>query len=153
MLVTNHVLSGAVIGTMTGRPGPAFLLGVGSHFVLDATPHWGKWGDDFGKFMRVAVPDGLTGLAFMAGLAVLAPPVKRPAGVAGVMGAALPDLDKPSAVFFGGSPFPRVVDEFHGRIQREAPGRAPYEVAVGAAFLGGALWLLRGPARANRVGR
>jgi hypothetical protein len=150
MLVTNHVLSGAVIGAVTDRPGPAFLLGVGSHFVLDATPHWGKWGDDLEKFMRVAVPDGLTGLAFMAGLAALAPAEKRAAVVAGMMGATLPDLDKPSFVFFGRSPFPRVVDEFHGRIQREAPRRAPYEVAVATAFLGVALWLLRGSARGRQ---
>jgi hypothetical protein len=44
MLVTNHVLSGAVIGAAARRPIPAFFLGVASHFVLDATPHWGKFG-------------------------------------------------------------------------------------------------------------
>ncbi len=143
MLVTNHVLSGAVIGAVTRRPASAFLLGVGSHFVLDATPHWGKFGG-LQRMMRVAVPDGLAGLAFLAGLAAIAPPEKRAAVIAGMAGAALPDLDKPSLVFFGRSPFPRAVDKFHGRIQREEPRRAHWEVAVAVAFLGVALRLLRG---------
>ena len=42
MLVTNHVLSGAAIGAAVRRPVPAFLLGVASHFALDAAPHWGR---------------------------------------------------------------------------------------------------------------
>ena len=43
MLVTNHVLSGSVIGAVVRRPAAAFALGVASHFALDATPHWGKF--------------------------------------------------------------------------------------------------------------
>src|ERR1700728_4818444 len=57
MLVTNHVLSGAVIGAAVRRPAPAFALGVASHFVLDAVPHWGKFGGGR-RLLRVAVPDG-----------------------------------------------------------------------------------------------
>ncbi len=134
MLVTNHVLSGALIGAVTRRPGVAFAAGIASHFVLDAVPHWGDWGDDNSLFMRVAVRDGLVGLAVMGTLAAVAPPRVRSAVIAGMAGAALPDLDKPSRVFFGRSPFPRVVDKFHGAIQREARGRFPMEVAVGAGF-------------------
>ena len=44
MLLTNHVLSGALIGALTRRPLPAFAAGVASHFALDAVPHWGNWG-------------------------------------------------------------------------------------------------------------
>jgi hypothetical protein len=62
-------------------------------------------------------------------------------------GAALPDLDKPSIVFFGRSPWPRVVDAFHMRIQDEAPHRFKYEVAAAAAFLTAAVGLLRGRGR------
>ena len=36
MLVTNHVLSGALIGAAARTPVRAFTLGVVSHFVLDA---------------------------------------------------------------------------------------------------------------------
>jgi hypothetical protein len=134
MLVTNHVLSGALIGAVTRRPVVAFAAGVASHFVLDSLPHWGDWGEDKALFMRVAVRDGLTGLAVMGTLAAVAPPRVRLAVVAGMAGAALPDLDKPSRAFFGRSPFPRVVDKFHAGIQREARDRFPLEVAVGAGF-------------------
>ncbi len=36
MLVTSHVLSGAMIGAAVRRPVPAFLLGVASHFAASA---------------------------------------------------------------------------------------------------------------------
>jgi hypothetical protein len=144
MLVTNHVLSGAVIGATTRRVVPAFLLGIVSHFALDAAPHWGGW-EGRPYFMEVAVPDGLTGLAAMAALTALAPRGRRAAVLAGMAGAALPDLDKPSKVFFGRSPFPRAVDRLHKVIQDEAPHRFKYELAVAAAFCAAAVGLLRAP--------
>src|SRR5882672_9437879 len=134
MLVTNHVLSGALIGAVTRRPAVAFGVAAASHFALDAVPHWGDWGEDKSLFLRVAVRDGLTGLAVMGAIAALAPPRARFAVVAGMAGAALPDLDKPSVLFFGRSPFPRAVDRFHSGIQREARHRFPVEVAAGAGF-------------------
>jgi hypothetical protein len=143
MLVTNHVLSGAVIGAGTRRrPACAFALGVLSHFALDAVPHWGKW---IGRpyFMEVAVPDGLTGLAVMGTMTALAPRDARLAVLAGMAGAALPDLDKPSVVFFGRSPFPRAWDRFHMRIQDEAPHRLKYELVAAALFCAAAVGLLR----------
>jgi hypothetical protein len=149
MLVTNHVLSGAVIGAMTRHPGSAFVLGVASHFVLDATPHWGKWGSR-SRFMRVAVPDGLTGLATMAVMTAIAPPSARAAVLAGMAGAALPDLDKPCHIYLGRSPFPRAVDEFHTAIQNEARGRAHYEAGAAVLFGLTALALLRGRPRGRR---
>ena len=135
MLITNHVLSGALIGAVTRRPATAFALGVASHFVLDGIPHWGDWGNDKSLFMRVAVRDGLTGLAVMGTLTAVAPPSARAAVLAGMAGAALPDLDKPAVVFFGRSPFPRAVDRFHSGIQRESRQRFPVEVAAGTAFV------------------
>ncbi len=42
MFVTNHVLSGVVIGRLLERhPVTAFVAGVGSHLALDMVPHWG----------------------------------------------------------------------------------------------------------------
>jgi hypothetical protein len=144
MLVTNHVLSGAVIGAASRRrPVPAFALGVLSHFALDAAPHWGKWRGR-PSFMEVAVPDGLLGLAVMGTMTALAPREARLAVLAGMAGAALPDLDKPSKVFFGRSPFPRVVDRIHMRIQDEAPHRFKYELTAAAVFFAAAVRLLRG---------
>ena len=64
MLLTNHVLSGALIGALARRPLPAFAAGVASHFALDAVPHWGHWGSRR-RFLRAAVPDGLISLAVM----------------------------------------------------------------------------------------
>lgn len=134
MLVTNHVLSGAVVGALVRRPLLALPLGVASHFVLDATPHWGKW-DSERQFVKIAVADGLIGLAVMAGAAVAAPPDRRAGVIAGMVGAALPDLDKPSWMFFRRSPYPRFVNAFHSRIQDEAPHRFySHELRGGAAF-------------------
>ena len=154
MLVTNHVLSGAVIGAASRRVLPAFALGVLSHFALDAVPHWGNFEPHL-DFMQVAVPDGLTGLAVMGAMTAVAPREARAAVLAGMMGAALPDLDKPSKVFFGFSPFPRAVDRFHARIQDEAPDRFPREAAAGAALAVAAIALLlglRGRATRRRPG-
>jgi hypothetical protein len=146
MLVTNHVLSGAAIGAATRRPVAAFVLGVASHFVLDTVPHWGQFGGGR-RMLRVAVPDGLIGLAVMGTMAAVAPPERRAAVLAGMAGAALPDLDKPSTVFFGRSPFPPAVDRFHTAIQHEKARRAHYEATAAVIFGSVALAILRGRAR------
>jgi hypothetical protein len=142
MLVTNHVLAGAVIGAVARRrPAVAFGLGLLSHFALDAAPHWGRWQEP-PTFMQVAVPDGLTGIAVMAAMTALAPPDTRLAVFTGMAGAALPDLDKPSKVFFGRSPFPRPLDMFHQWIQDEAPHRFKYELVAAGLFCTAAASLL-----------
>lgn len=40
MLDTTHALTGLVIGKYLENPGLAFVVGVFSHFLLDALPHW-----------------------------------------------------------------------------------------------------------------
>ena len=133
MLLTNHVLSGALIGAVVRRPVPAFVLGVASHFALDAVPHWGPFRGRR-ALLRVAVPDGLTALAAMTALAAAAPPDRRLPMTAAMFGAALPDADKPVQLLFGRTPWPAAVAEFHGRIQDEAPHRFPFEAALAAFF-------------------
>jgi hypothetical protein len=143
MLVTNHVLSGAAIGALMRRPLPAFAAGVISHFTLDVVPHWGV--PEYDDFLPVAIRDGLTGLAAMAVLGLMADPQRRPAVLTGMAGAAFPDLDKPSRLFFNRSPFPRTLDDFHVRIQREHPTRMPQEIAVATGlFIAVAVLLRRG---------
>jgi hypothetical protein len=142
MLLTNHVLSGALIGALVRRPLAAFAAGVASHFVLDAMPHWGQWGSQR-RFLRVAVPDGLISLATMGAFAAISPPERRLAVLAGMAGAALPDLDKPTNLWFGWSPFPGPVNRFHGRIQHEAPRRAHVELMAAGAFACAALIAVR----------
>jgi hypothetical protein len=156
VLLTNHVLSGALIGARARGPGQAFAAGVVSHFVLDAIPHWGAWGSRR-RFLRVAVADGLVSLAVAGALAAAAPPARRAAVLAGMAGAALPDVDKPTRLWFGRSPFPRAVDRFHNRIQREAWRRGYVEVLAAAVLAPAALGALRPPSRvagtAGRPGR
>ena len=139
MLITNHVVSGAIIGTVARGPVSAFAAGVASHFALDTVPHWGEER----IFLEVAVVDGLVGLATMSLIGATAPRRRRTRVVAGMLGACLPDADKPSTLFVGRSPFPAAIDAWHIRIQRESPRRLPQEFVV--AGLG--LLALRGIAR------
>lgn len=154
MLVTNHVLVGAAIGAVVRRPVPAYLLGVVSHFVCDAVPHWGDprlaGRERSADFLRIAVRDGLTGLAVLGGLAARTPASHRAAVLAGALGAATPDADKPCLLVFGRSPWPAAVDAFHRRIQREDPGRMRQETVMTLTGLVLAALLLR-RARAGRA--
>ncbi len=143
VLVTNHVLSGALVGAVAPGPASAFVAGVASHFLLDAVPHWG--GVSFEEMVPVGVRDGLVGLAAMGLLTARTPRHRRIRVFAGMSGAAFPDLDKPSQLFFGASPFPRAWDDFHVAIQRESRDRMPQELAVGAVLLSAALVVVRRP--------
>ena len=139
MLITNHVVAGALIGAAVPQPAQAFVVGVASHFAMDSMPHWGH--PDHSIFLKVAVVDGLVGLATMTAIARATPPERRASVVAGMLGACFPDADKPSVLFFGRSPFPALVDDLHKRIQNEAHERMPYEAIGGllGAFLTRAL--------------
>ncbi len=137
MFVTNHALSGVVIGRIfERRPVVAFLVGVGSHLVLDSIPHWScdKTGEDpAGQFLRAAKRDGVLGLATM-GVATMAVDRRaRAATVAAMAGAVLLDLDKPLDHFFGIIPFPEPVQRLHGWVQNESPRGMRNEVVFGAA--------------------
>ena len=144
VLVTNHVLAGAAIGALVKRPLPALAVGVVSHLAMDRIPHWGlshedRQGDPMKNptFLRVAYRDGFAGLAAMGAAFGLARGRRVPV-LAGMVGAALLDLDKPSRHFFGMSPFPRSVDQFHCDIQqgREHAHKMRQELAVAAGLIG-----------------
>jgi hypothetical protein len=138
MFVTNHVLSGSLIGrALERRPVAAFVVGVASHLVLDAVPHWGcdtsrPGGAD--HFLAMAKRDGLLGLSAMAAAALVAARPARLASVAAMTGAVLLDLDKPLMHFFGRNPFPKVVCRFHEWVQSESPDGLANEIRFGAAF-------------------
>lgn len=136
--MTNHVLSGVLIGkAFERRPVTAFLVGVGSHLVLDAMPHWGcDFRADGGpeRFLQVARRDGLLGLTAMATVAFTVDRRARPTMVAAMAGAALLDLDKPIEHFFGVRPFPEVVTRIHRRVQNESADGFPDEMAYGTLF-------------------
>ena len=138
MFVTNHVLSGALVGNvLSRRPVAAFVVGVASHLALDAVPHWGcdtsrSGGED--KFLKVAKRDGVLGLSAMAAAGLVAPKSARLATVAAMAGAVLLDLDKPMLHFFGRDPFPAAVQRLHKWIQNESPEGLPNEIRFGAGF-------------------
>ncbi|HKN88923.1 MAG TPA: hypothetical protein VJ622_01460 [Acidimicrobiia bacterium] len=138
MLVTNHVAAGAAIGAVLHRrPGLAFAVGVASHIAMDCLPHWGlpREAASHDRFLEVAKRDGLAGLA---AIAVLAGPARgmRTGVLAGIAGATLLDVDKPARHFFDRNPVPAPIQDFHERIQREAPHRMRNEIAIAAGLLG-----------------
>jgi hypothetical protein len=135
VFVTNHVLAGAIIGLVAPRrPASVALVAAGSHFVLDSVPHWGIHDDD-AKFRKVAIVDGLVGLATMRAVMGAVPRGTRVAVLAGMLGAAFPDADKPALMFFGRSPFPAAVDRFHQRIQRESGHGIRTEIRAALAMI------------------
>jgi len=137
MFVTNHVLSGVLIGrTLRRRPVAAFIVGVGSHLLLDSLPHWGcdvSTREGSSQFLSAAKRDGVLGLATMALAGVAVDAEVRVSSVAAMAGAVLLDLDKPCIHFFGVNPFPRRVTALHGRVQNESPEGMRNEVGFGVA--------------------
>jgi hypothetical protein len=132
VLLTNHVLAGALIGHAARGPVSAFAVGVASHFAMDAVPHWG--GFALRDVLHVAVADGLVGAGVLLLVTRATSPDRRPRVVAGMLGAAFPDTDKPWDLFVGGSPFPPRFDRFHSWVQSESRRRMPQEVLVGSAL-------------------
>ena len=134
MFITNHVLAGAIAGSVfRRRPVAAFGLGFATHVVMDMTPHWGN--PELGRdgFYAVAKRDGLLGLATVALVTVAGVPPRR-ALIAGMAGAAVLDSDKPGEFFFGVNPLPGWVDRIHKQIQRESPEGLRTELAAGVAL-------------------
>lgn len=64
MVITPHMLVGAAVGSQFNNPWSVFILGLFSHYILDALPHW-----DYLFKVRIANPDHLRkiGLDFILG--------------------------------------------------------------------------------------
>ena len=135
MFVTNHVLSGIVIGrVLERRPLAAFLVGVGSHLVLDMVPHWGcdaRTADGQELFLRYATRDGLAGLLVMACATAAVDRRSRVSTLAAMAGAAFLDADKPMMHFFGRNPFPLAIRRIHAQAQNESLQGMPNEILFG----------------------
>jgi hypothetical protein len=152
MFVTNHVLAGAIAGSIyRNEPVAAFCTGVATHVLMDLTPHWGNPTIGRDGFFAVAKRDGVLGLAALTLITAAGVPPRR-ALVAGMIGAALLDADKPCEFLLGFNPWPRWLDRFHHWIQRESPEGIRTEVAtgVGLAAISGAV-LARTRSRARRA--
>jgi hypothetical protein len=135
MFVTNHVLSGVLIGRLLERhPVTAFVVGVGSHLALDMVPHWGctkSTADGRELFLRYAKRDGLVGLLTMLCAVGAVDRQARVATAAAMAGATLLDADKPLMHYFGRNPFPKAVRRIHARAQNESPQGLPNEILFG----------------------
>lgn len=72
MRAINHALTGAFIGFSVGQPLLAIPLAVGSHFVLDAIPHFGIDKDDITKrwFHYLLIADAVLCLGLVLALAL-----------------------------------------------------------------------------------
>lgn len=155
MFVTNHVLSGVLIGrVLEGRPVTAFVVGVGSHLLLDAVPHWGcdkSSVEDLERLLTVSRRDGILGLATMAAVALVVDRRARPAAVAAMAGAAFLDLDKPIQHFFGVYPFPGAVRRIHAWVQNESTDGLRKEMAYGTGFVVADALVARSSRRRNRA--
>jgi hypothetical protein len=150
MFITNHVLAGAIAGSVfRRRPVAAFTLGFATHVAMDRTPHWGNPQLGRDGFYTVAKRDGCLGLATVALVTVAGVPPRR-ALLAGMAGAAILDSDKPGEFFFGVNPLPKWLDRIHKEIQRESPEGMRTEVAAGVALAGVATALLA-RARSHRA--
>jgi hypothetical protein len=138
VFVTNHVLSGVIVGRwLPKRPAAAFAVGVGSHLILDAIPHWGcDVGTPLGleRFLSAARKDGLLGVATMTIAALAVDTDVRTSTLAAMTGAVVLDLDKPLIHFLGVNPFPRWVNRIHSRVQNESPGGMHNEIGFGVGF-------------------
>jgi hypothetical protein len=138
MFVTNHVLSGVLVGHwLKRRPAAAFVVGAGSHLLLDAVPHWGcdreaPGGEE--RFVRAAKRDGLLGLAALAVGVTTVDRSARWATALAIAGAVLLDLDKPIEYFFGVYPYPEVVARIHGAVQNESYDGMKREFVYGAVL-------------------
>ena len=136
VFASNHIVAGAAIGFANRRrPLSAFAMGFASHLAMDSLPHWGEVGRK--EFIRAARFDGLSALALAATCTWAAPRNYRPAVLAGMAGALLPDLDKPAKHLLGIRLWPHKFNYFHGWIQRnrQKPWRARHEMAICAAGL------------------
>jgi hypothetical protein len=139
LFITNHVFAGAVIGSRL-PPAKALVAGFASHLAMDNLPHWGVKGP---LPLTIAKRDGVIGLTNLVALALLADRRRRPAVLAGMVGACLPDTDKLGEHFAGRSPWPERFDNFHKWLQREAPHRIPHEMVAGVGLAALAVLLLR----------
>lgn len=93
MTATNHALTGSLIGLIVGSPWLAIPLAFGSHFVLDAIPHFGVSDTKLNSrlFTLYLVLDALLVLALFTCIAVLQP-TSWVAAFCGAIAATSPDL-------------------------------------------------------------
>jgi hypothetical protein len=135
MLLTNHTLTGALIGLTVQNPVLIAPLGFLSHFVCDIVPHTGFKGMNFknGPGRTIAFVDCGVSLAIYLLIIGLRPEIFWPATI-GAFFATLPDLIRiPGALWDKDWD---VLQPFHNRIQwSESPQGFVVDVVWAASML------------------
>lgn len=93
MTATNHTLMGVGLATVVANPFLLVVLAFGSHFVLDALPHFGMPGTKYKsrKFLTWLVID-ITLMLIVIGISLTSLPAGFWFIAIGVGGAVLPDI-------------------------------------------------------------
>lgn len=143
MLLTNHALTGSLIGLVVGNPLIAVPLGVASHYAMDSLPHFGFPGMSFRerRGFLIGLADFSSAMLLTTGLA-LAAGERAPLVLAGAFGAMLPDLLYLPEIALGRQlNYP--LRQFHHDIQqgREKPRRIWID-ALWAAAMSLLLWII-----------
>lgn len=136
MLLTNHTLTGILLGLTIDNPAELALAGVASHLVQDALPHFGN-----GEHMDPGVPlffvigsIDFAGATLVTIAACLAWPQRTLNIIIGVVSAGAPD-------------FIWIPEAFLGRrwMERYIPGYPPIRRFLGASKEGGIQWYQEPP--------
>ena len=128
MLLTNHVLTGSLLGLAIDEPWLLFPAGVASHFILDSLPHYGdpkiiELSDK--RFLWLGTADGLVAITVAVSVCV-ARPDRIGHIVLGAVAGAFPDLFYIPEALFGLKLDPAWWRRFHYKIQwyERPPGLA-----------------------------
>ncbi|MFH1236669.1 MAG: hypothetical protein V1685_07130 [Parcubacteria group bacterium] len=147
MLLLVHIVAGSSIGVLSKNGGEAFALGMLSHFIMDALPHWNY-------ILRVPItlkkivaysPDVLTPL-IVFWCFVTAFPEQSGIITLAALGTVLPDMV--SMVALGSKTLRatvviRVFQKFHGLLQWEIgimPGMTVQVLTIALILLATGVW-------------
>jgi len=133
MTGTNHVLTGVVIGLTVGQPAVALPLALGSHFVMDALPHYGDPDVTSKRFLTILGLEAIAIMIIFASILTLQPSSWLLAIACGFIAAApdfmwLPNFLRDMSAGRERRPYTNPVTRFHKHIQwAEKPYNWPYD--------------------------
>jgi hypothetical protein len=141
MLLTNHALTGVVLGTFIDNELILAPVAFGSHLALDSVPHFGIDGLKFRSIKGFIIGSiDFAGALTVLGIAIFIAPERSSQMIIGWLGATLPDLLYLFEVFGKRTVFPKF-RAFHARVQWSETLPGTLVDLVWASFM---LYLLHG---------
>lgn len=164
MILTTHITAAATVAAATDVTDPfiAFFIGIGSHYILDAIPHWeyalASVGNRRGKagkrtltlkkrllakdLFRIAL-DGILGVSLL----ILAPSfgltdIFSPLFLSIVIGSTLPDALQPLGLLLKRPPFSTIHDIGQTIHSKKFLPALPWGISTQAAIIAISLFLL-----------